>query len=121
MPSGQGFIHGKPEFGFPAATKLDSSSAIGDALVGARLWTDPNVLQERDILLGSDDDGARRLVNSIRSRLVENYKQACKVSMNEERKVYGDKSYFRKTAMVDSDSDSGSDTASDELLGEANV
>jgi hypothetical protein len=108
LPSGQSFIHNKPGFRYPAATKLDSSNAVCDALVGVRLWTNPQVLRECDILLGLDDDEIKRLVANIKVRLVEGYKKAYKVLIKEKQNVYGDNSYFRKIATVSSDLDSSS-------------
>ncbi len=37
-------------------TRLESSSAVGDALVGGQQWDDMRVQVERDILLGADDE-----------------------------------------------------------------
>src|SRR4030095_11236151 len=47
-----------PPFRFPAAVYMESSYALGDALLGRRKWSDPEVLEQRDILLGNDDDAA---------------------------------------------------------------
>lgn len=55
---------------------LESSSAIGDALVCARHWDDPLVYGELRILLGPDDQSAQQYVQSIRQRLVQNYIRA---------------------------------------------
>lgn len=49
--------------------KLEPVSPLSDALVGRRLWTDPEVLDERDILLGTDLVAATTLVSEIRASL----------------------------------------------------
>jgi hypothetical protein len=36
------------------AVALAQTSALGDAILGCRVWTDPKVLEERDIVLGND-------------------------------------------------------------------
>lgn len=60
--SGHGFAYGKPTYRFPAATRLASTSAIGDALIGLRRWDEPGVIHERNILLGSDEAAANAYI-----------------------------------------------------------
>src|SRR5204862_2418670 len=49
-----GYLHkmGAPTGRFAGAVMLGSTSAMGDALVGRRKWTDPQVQRERDVVLG---------------------------------------------------------------------
>ena len=76
-------------------TKLSSTSCVGDALIGVRRWDDIRVQEERDILLGADDEPALQLAEEIRERLVQAFFNAFPyVRMNEER-AYRDRSYFR--------------------------
>ena len=73
---------------------LGSTSALGDALVGRRKWTDVEVIRERNILLGPDSDAAQNYITNIRARLVEQYRIAF-ISMEEaEKKQFGRNSYF---------------------------
>jgi hypothetical protein len=58
------------------AVMLASTSALGDALVGRRLWTDPKVLQERDIILGEDRTTAGAFICRTREKLVDAYQDA---------------------------------------------
>ena len=58
-------------------------------LVGRRKWTDPQVLKERDILLGDDDEKARVYIEMI-TRYREAYGQLEEI----ERKFFGEHSYF---------------------------
>ena len=93
--SGEGFRYGRPTHPFPGVTRMSSTSRVGDALVGARRWDDIQVQQERDILLGPDDERALQLVERIRERLIQAFLEAVPyVRMNEER-AYGDRSYFQ--------------------------
>ena len=75
-PSGYGHRLGAPKERFAGSVVLGSSSALGDALVGRRKWTDPEVIRERDTLLGSDSTVALKYVQDVRARLVEQYKTA---------------------------------------------
>jgi hypothetical protein len=64
-------------------------------LIGARRWDDIQVQEERNILLGADDELALQLAKEIRERLIQSFVNAFPyVRMNEER-AYGDRSYFR--------------------------
>jgi hypothetical protein len=93
--SGEGFRYGRPLFPFPGVTKLNSTGCVGDALIGVRRWDDIQVQEERNILLGADDESALQLAKEIRERLVQAFFNAFPyVRMNEER-AYGDRSYFQ--------------------------
>ena len=93
--SGERFRYGRPLFPFPGVTKLTSTSCVGDALIGARRWDDIQVQEERNILLGADDELALQLAKEIRERIIQSFVNAFPyVRMNEER-AYGDCSYFR--------------------------
>ncbi|KAH0547757.1 hypothetical protein FGG08_000014 [Glutinoglossum americanum] len=93
--SGEGFRYGRPLFPFPGVTKLSSTSCVGDSLIGVRRWDDIRVEEERNILLGADDESALQLAKEIRERLVRAFFNAFPyVRMNEER-AYQDRSYFR--------------------------
>jgi hypothetical protein len=71
--NGQKLTHSVPPFRFPASVMMESSSPLCDALIERRRWTDPEVVLERDILLGADDAAAKRYVSSTRERLIANY------------------------------------------------
>jgi hypothetical protein len=59
---GESVTHSRPPFRFPAAIVMNSSSALCDALIGRRKWTDPSVMYEANILLGNDDDAALQYI-----------------------------------------------------------
>jgi len=93
-PSGYGPRLGAPKERFGGSVVLGSTSALGDALVGRRKWTDVEVIRERNILLGPDSDAAQNYIMNIRARLVEQYRIAF-ISMEEaEKKQFGRNSYF---------------------------
>ena len=93
-PSGHTLWFGRPEHRFPGAVVLESSSALGDALVGRRKWSDPQVIQERNILLGDDDHKASAYVAAVRSRMLTKYNEAFQALEPMERAAFKDLSYF---------------------------
>ena len=86
--------HSVPPFRFPASLVLESSSALGDALVARRRWDDPEVLSERDILFGPDHEKAGAYVRQTREELVRKYRKAFGKLEGLERRVFGENSYF---------------------------
>ncbi|KAI9781623.1 MAG: hypothetical protein M1839_005840 [Geoglossum umbratile] len=95
-PSGQAPRYGLPGFRFPGSIIVGSSSAIGDALIGRRKWTDPQVLQERDILLGDNNKAAHSYVSWVRAEMVERFKEAFKQLEVIETEAFGENSYFHR-------------------------
>lgn len=98
-PSGQTNIHGRPMERFPASVALRNISALSDALIGLRRWDDPQVLADRDILLGSDDRASWRFVQDCRVRLKAAYKENMVFVRQLERQAYGEHSFYN---LVDS-------------------
>ncbi len=92
--SGEGFRYGRPAIPFPATTRMASTSPIGDALVGSRRWTDPQVTRMVETLLGPDDTAALALLQSVRNSLSEAIKSAWPFVREAEIKAFGNKSYF---------------------------
>ncbi|KAI9777789.1 MAG: hypothetical protein M1839_008584 [Geoglossum umbratile] len=95
-PSGQAPRYGLPGFRFPGSIIVGSSSAIGDALVGRRKWTDPQVLQERDILLGDNNEDAHSYVSRVRAEMVKCFKVAFEKLEVIETEAFGGNSYFHR-------------------------
>ena len=58
---------------FPGAIPVRSAYSLPQALVGLKEWTEPDVIFERDILLGPDDNRALELAENIRNQLVDTY------------------------------------------------
>jgi hypothetical protein len=93
-PSGYGPGAGVGMSRFGGSVVLGSSSALGDALVGRRKWTDPEVKRERNVLLGADARAAAEYVWGVRSRMVEQYRVAFQSMVRTEREQFGQQSYF---------------------------
>lgn len=92
--SGHGFAYGKPTCRFPSATRLASTSAIGDALIGVRRWDEPGVIHERNIVLGSDKVKAEAYIEQTRSKLMLQYRIAYDIMVETEKLMFGPDSYF---------------------------
>ncbi|KAI9765616.1 MAG: hypothetical protein M1840_007305 [Geoglossum simile] len=92
--SGEGFRYGRPIIPFPATTRMASTSPIGDALVGSKRWTDPQVTRMVEILLGPNDEAALALLESVRNSLSKAIKDAWPFVREAEIKAFGNKSYF---------------------------
>jgi len=96
-PSGQQLRHAQKYYNlFPATVGIDSTSALGDALIGRRKWTDPAVLRDRNIVLGNDDEKARWFIQEVRTKLVAAYIRAYDLLVQVEIEHYSDNSYFKK-------------------------
>ncbi|KAH0542465.1 hypothetical protein FGG08_003136 [Glutinoglossum americanum] len=95
-PSGQAPRYGLPGFRFPGSVIVGPSSAIGDALVGRRKWTDPQVIRELDILLGDDDAAAHAYVGRVRAKMMKQYEEAFEQLEITETEAFGENSYFRQ-------------------------
>lgn len=93
-PSGGAPLHRVPDWVFPGGLVLDRVSPLAGALVGARRWTDPAVLQERDILLGPDDERARELTDRVRRMLIEAYIRQWDSLVMAESQAFVPDSYF---------------------------
>jgi hypothetical protein len=93
-PSGQTPKYGFPAYRFPASVVLGSISPIGDALVGRRKYTDPEVQRDLKTLFGSDEEAASRLVKQHQDEAVRQYFIAYKKMEVLEREFFGENSYF---------------------------
>jgi hypothetical protein len=93
-PSGQTPKYGAPDYRFPASVVLGSISPIGDALVGRRKYTDPEVQRDLKILFGSDREAAAKLVKQHQDEAVRQYFVAYKKMEALEREIFGENSYF---------------------------
>ena len=92
--------YGRPEGRWAAGRiVMGSTSCVGDALVGRRRWDDPEVLRERDLLLGdAGGDGgeeARRWVEEVRARMRREFERCWEVVRRVEREEFGEMAYFR--------------------------
>jgi hypothetical protein len=91
---------------FPGAIPVRSAYSVPQALVGLKEWTDPDVIFERDILLGPDDKRALELAENIRNQLVDTYKYLHPLMEVKERQAFGDRSFFAENDVAqDGDED----------------
>ena len=79
---------------FPGAIPIRSAYSLPQALVGLKEWTEPNVIFERNTLLGPDDNRAFELAGNIRKQLVDTYKLLYPLMKVRERNAFGDNSSF---------------------------
>ena len=93
-PSGQVNIHGHPKFRFPSSIEFRGFSAISDALIGQRKWTSPAVVNECEILLGSDEEKSKEFVKKVRQRMTDEWERHFNVIRKEEMIAFGENSYF---------------------------
>jgi len=73
---------------------LDSTSAIGAALLGRTKWTGAVLMKELSSLFGEDDKAAREYVDSTRARAVAEFKNKFRLLEGLEREMFGDASFF---------------------------
>jgi hypothetical protein len=59
---------------FPGAILIKSVYSLPQTLVGIKKWTDPDVIFERNILLGPDDKQALEMAKALWQHLVDTYK-----------------------------------------------
>lgn len=95
QPNGQRLRIKTPTGPFGASTLLRVRSPLANALVGARRWSDPDVMRERNILLGGDDGKAWELVDQIRQELVEAYLGQMAELQQLEAEIFGERSFSR--------------------------
>ena len=93
-PSGLPNRYGAIPYRFPASVELCGLGAVSDALVCRRRWSSPAVLAERDVLLGSDRAKAHEFIMRWRTRAVEVAVEAFAVMRAEEKRVFGEKSFY---------------------------
>jgi hypothetical protein len=83
-----------PIYRFAASVSMPSSSPLSDALIGRRSWEDPEVLYERDIILGDNAKAAQDFIRQTRAELVKNFKRAYKRMVEVEKRMFGPNSFF---------------------------
>ena len=91
---GEAITHSLPPYRFPAAIAMESVSPLCDALIGRRNWNDPEVLMERDIVLGDDDGAALEYISRTREKLLNSFMVAASKLEKIERLAFGNNSFF---------------------------
>jgi hypothetical protein len=102
QPNGLKLRHPVPAEAFGASLLLRVQSPLANALIGARSWTDPEVIREAAILRGPEMEKAWELVHEIRRQLVEAYEQAVVKLQRLEKHLYGDDAFFQDNSKTPS-------------------
>ena len=79
---------------FPGALPIKSVYSLPQALVGIKKWTDPDVVFERNILLGPDDKWALEMAKGMQQHLVDTYKHVYPLMEVRERAAFQNRSFF---------------------------
>ena len=99
---------------FPGAVPIKSAYSLPQALVGNKKWTDPEVISERNILLGSDDMKALELAKNMRQHLIDIYKHIFPLMEVKERSAFQYRSFFVGNDNPEQEEDLSPDEESDE-------
>jgi hypothetical protein len=94
-PTGQNHKFDVGSGRFPGCVEIRGVSAIGDALVGARLWESGAVLRERDAILGDSRHVALEVVERHRTQMRTAWRDAFMEMVELEKMEFEDESYFR--------------------------
>src|SRR6266498_2895854 len=92
-PSGKPNVYIKTPYVFPSVVRINGLGALSDALLGQRKWTDPQILRERNIILGNDRAAAKGFFLKWRTTAAEVAISAFQ-NVKAERESFIDKSYF---------------------------
>ena len=62
--------------------------------MGIKKWTDPDVIFERNILLGPDDKQALEMTKNMQQQLLDTYKRIHPLMEVREREAFQNRSFF---------------------------
>jgi hypothetical protein len=79
---------------FAGTLPIKSVYSLPQALVGIKKWTDPDVIFERNILLGPDDNRALEMAKGMQQHLVDTYKHVYPLMEIRERAAFQNRSFF---------------------------
>lgn len=74
--------------------RLESTSAIGAALLGRTKWTGAVLMKELSTLFGQDEEAVRDYVDSTRKQSLVEYENKFRLLESLEREIFGDASFF---------------------------
>lgn len=100
-PSGLANRYGAIPYRFPASVEIGGLGALSDALVCRRRWDSLAVIKDRDLLLGGDTERVSAYIAQWRKRAEQTALEAFEVVKEEERRVFGEKSYFYHRERLD--------------------
>ena len=87
-------MYGAVPYRFPAAGRLNLSSAVSQALVCGRPWSDTAVVAEAQLLLGPDRRAAQHHIDRSRLEALSRFKAAYQEQELAERACFGENSYY---------------------------
>lgn len=93
-PSGLANRYGPIPYAFPAAVPVMGISAVSDALVGRRRWSDPLVIMEKRGLLFGGAVAREAYVTTWRRKALNQAVGAFLCVRKMEKEVFGEKSFF---------------------------
>ena len=93
-PSGLANRYGAIPYKFPAAVEVTGLGGLSDALCGRIRWTSPLAINDRNVILGSDREAAWTFIIRWREVAIIQANAAFQLVVSEERRLFGDKSYF---------------------------
>jgi hypothetical protein len=79
---------------FAAAVKLHPASALGSACLCTRRLSDPEVWQEREVVLGVDRAAAGLFISQTRAKILTEVKRAYQQMVRLEMSFYGGNSFY---------------------------
>lgn len=93
-PSGKPNVYGGIPYRFPASLPLIIPSPLSQALVGRTRWDIPDVMWERDTVLGKDTQKYQSWLKQWRRKATVAYRQHFLAVQRLEKELYGEKSFF---------------------------
>jgi hypothetical protein len=100
---------------FPGAIPIKSVYSLPQALVGIKKWTDPDVIFERNILLGPDNKQALEMAKGMWQYLVDTYKHVFLLMEVRERVAFQNRSFFVGNDVSEQEEDLMPDEVSDSM------
>jgi hypothetical protein len=93
-PSGKPNAYGGIPYRFPASLPLGITSPLSLALVGRTRWDMPDVVKERNLILGDDSEAYVNWLQKWRSAAAVAYKTHHDAAAALEQEIYGHKSFY---------------------------
>lgn len=93
-PTGHTALYGSLPYKFPASVQLSGLTHLGRAILCLARWEDPLVQHEVRLVLGSDRVAAKQEIDRQRSAILTGVRASFKQHVEDEIKVFGEKSYY---------------------------
>jgi hypothetical protein len=86
--------YSKVFYAFPAAVTISGLGMLSDAIVCRVKWNDPDILHERDVMFGDNQQAAQKYVTEWRRNAIFKAIRAFQIVKRAKRSAFGEKSYF---------------------------